>query len=124
MKLHRFGIFCLLLLAGCGGANESFPDLVGVTGVVTIHGKPEGDLVVVFMPESNTEDARGWTDAKGHFVLMTRNKIPGATPGRYRVCFLSNRIDSNIIPEKYSASSPGIPVEVTQDGPNEFKFNL
>ncbi|HWL09405.1 MAG TPA: hypothetical protein VNQ76_13440 [Planctomicrobium sp.] len=98
--------------------------MVKVTGIVTVQGKPATEVVVIFVSESDTQEVRGWTNPDGRFSLMYRNDAAGAVPGRYQVRFASGSADSNIIPEKYSASNSGIPVEITREGPNDFKFDL
>jgi hypothetical protein len=80
-----------LAIQGCGGAGkppEPKLDLVPVTGVVTLDGKPLADATVSFLFDGKPPegfDASGCkTDSFGKFIVMTGSK-PGTVPGRYKI---------------------------------------
>jgi hypothetical protein len=80
--------FCLLAPAGC---NKGGPEVVPVSGVVYVDGKPQPGLHVVFQPlgsKENPEPGRGShgiTDASGKFTLEYDGTKPGAVVGKHRV---------------------------------------
>ena len=70
---------------GCGG--EAGPNLVPVTGTVTINNKPLEGAVVQFVPlPSNKEGqpAEDITGPEGNYKLRTRRRS-GVVPGKYHV---------------------------------------
>lgn len=70
-----------LVLAGCG---EKGPDLIPVSGTVTLDSKPVEGATVVFNPQGSSLAAEGKTDAQGKFTLKTQGK-PGAVVGEHLV---------------------------------------
>ena len=72
---------------GCGGG----PRYVGVSGVVTLNGKPYQGAVVNFQPAGTPQDpypgrgSYGHTDENGRFTLVVDDKITGAVVGKHRV---------------------------------------
>jgi hypothetical protein len=76
----RFGL-------GCGGG----PQYVGVSGVVTLNGKPYRGAVVNFQPTGTPQNpypgrgSYGHTDENGRFTLVVDDKIAGAVVGKHRV---------------------------------------
>jgi hypothetical protein len=68
-------------LGGCGGG----PVLVGITGTVTLDGKPVEGASVTFMPQFAGQPALGTTDAAGKFTLTTHPHGRGAMPGTHKV---------------------------------------
>lgn len=83
-----------LLLAGCGGGG---PKLAGVSGVVTVDGKPYKNAVVSFQPQGSgaTENpgvgSTALTDENGKFTLTTIDGKPGAVVGRHKVRIQTKR---------------------------------
>ena len=63
--LPLFGVCFVMVLAGCGATG---PDLVEVTGTVTLDGQPVDGAVVGFRPSEGTP-AAATTDATGKFTL-------------------------------------------------------
>ncbi|MEZ6072226.1 MAG: hypothetical protein R3C10_18705 [Pirellulales bacterium] len=87
------------LCGGCGGGN---PDLVRVTGTVTLDGAPLAEVAVTFTPTGDTlgNGAIGGCDAEGHFTLTDIRGGEGALPGEYKVSFYPT-------PSGASAGDPG-----------------
>ncbi len=79
--------FLTLLLCGCGGRDPSLPDLVPVTGTVTIDGKPATNTTLQFIPTGSaaSTSSGGATDATGKYQLRTAHNGDGAPVGDYRV---------------------------------------
>src|SRR5205814_4261156 len=59
-------------------------ELVPVSGVVTINGKPRATVVVTFLPPHGPALATAETDENGKYVLKSMGG-PGALPGDYKV---------------------------------------
>ncbi len=112
--------------AGCFNASTGGPELAEVTGVVTLSGTPVPNIQVLFEPEADAGASRGLSDDEGKFKVYYPTNSPGAVPGKHRVQFLSMDADAtkSIVPKRYAVGSPGIPVDVTATGPNEFSFDL
>lgn len=82
-------VVCALLfptLAGCGSGGRSLPELVPVTGTVTLDGEPISDLGVTFLPVGSTggTGSSGVTDASGTYELKSEGQT-GAPVGEYTV---------------------------------------
>lgn len=90
MLTHRIILLvsCLLALAGC---NKGEHEVVPVSGVIYVDGKPQPGLHVVFQPvgsKDNPEPGRGShgiTDASGKYTLTYDGTRPGAVVGNHRV---------------------------------------
>lgn len=79
--MHRPACAILLLLCGCLGCA---PAKGGVSGTVTLDGKPLGNASVVFHPTGEGATAYGTTISDGSYVLQTGAKEEVA-PGDYLV---------------------------------------
>jgi len=112
---------CLLFVFGCGSSNR--PELVPVTGVVTMNGKPLEGARVTFVPE-NIRGASAETDAAGNYELIYIRDIKGAPPGLHKV-FISKLVDEQeSIPNQYSSPEmTTLTAEVTDSG-NKIDFDL
>ncbi|MBL4886137.1 MAG: carboxypeptidase regulatory-like domain-containing protein [Planctomycetaceae bacterium] len=130
-------ICCLLVvsssLAGCSGTGAQLPDLVEVTGTVSLDGEPLEKAQVTFEPQKASEEGWGrsssaYTDAAGHFILQYKQNISGATPGLHHVIISKREGDDpatspEVLPVQYNESTT-LTADVTQAGPNEFTFDL
>jgi hypothetical protein len=91
----------VLGLSACG-SDEREPELVPVSGTVTLDGKPAEGVTVGFVPQEGTAGtgAYGSTDASGEYTLSHKNGKPGVEVGQYRVTFSKMRqADGSPIPE-------------------------
>ena len=70
-----------LLLSGCGSAG---PDLVPVSGTVTLDGKPLANAHVTFEPH-NGASSIAMTNSQGEYSLVFPGNRVGALPGEHRV---------------------------------------
>ncbi len=94
-SLIRYSLFAhaalglsLLLFGGCGGS--AYP-LAGVSGVVTLDGKPLAGARVAFQPRREGEGldsgpgSYGTTDAQGRYTLHTIDGAHGAVVATHEV---------------------------------------
>ncbi len=75
-------------VVGCGGGRDSaLPDLVPVSGTVTLDGKPGSGVAVVFSPFDSTVGGVCYaiTDENGHYELTDGQGDQGAQAGKFRV---------------------------------------
>jgi len=94
---------------------------VPVSGSVTLDGVPlDGAMISFATADSRARPAFGNTDKAGRFRLWTPiRRLPvakGALPGTYQVT-----IQKFVI--RFRNTTP-LMVQVTEDGPNDFAFNL
>jgi hypothetical protein len=80
------GITSLAAGPGCGRG----PQFGEVNGTVTLHGRPLPDMEVVFLPDPAAgtvgPPSTAYTDAQGHYQLVTNKGQRGAVVGTHRVC--------------------------------------
>ena len=81
---------CTLLLpvlAGCGGDTADLPDVVPVTGTITIDGEPVSGVNVTFIPTGSTTggSSYGATDATGKYELTSDDGRTGVGAGEFKV---------------------------------------
>jgi hypothetical protein len=137
------------LMFGCGpdvAPPPELPNLVAVTGTVTMDGQPLEGAAVMFMPAGNTGyGAVGGTDAQGKYKPNTATGQivhDGVSPGEYKVVISRLvgpdgkpiKLDPNVppanlggresLPPKYSS-----PVQTTlkasvAEGKGTFDFDL
>jgi len=122
-------IACLAASAGCG---DSGPDLVPLTGTVTVGGRPLERGMVQLVPEDPRGSAAVGSVAAGRFVALTADR-PGVVPGRYRI-----RIDARaepkdetdtlpkpLVPLRYfDAATSGLSCEAIAGRDNAVELNL
>ena len=70
-----------------GRLNADLPDLVPVSGTVTLDGKPVSGVTVTFIPTGATGGGAsyGATDASGKYELKSNDGRPGAVAGEFKV---------------------------------------
>ena len=92
MKSSRFVLFgIVLVLMGCGG--EKLPEIVEVSGTITMEGEPLDQVKVTFMPDGekgNLDSRSSWgeTDSNGKYTLkyqIPNQDVSGASVGFHRV---------------------------------------
>ena len=119
--------------AGCRSGVELLP----VSGVVTLDGKPVDQATVLFKPESGPV-AYGQTNADGRFELSTAGR-KGAVPGKHKVSITKTKVSGVgndemvdpekvktewIVPQKYTdPEKSGLTAEVAR-GKTAFEFDL
>ena len=137
--MKRCCALCLLLaVAGCRGP---YFEVVPVSGVVTLDGKPLADARVSFEPRRAGEDlnagpgAYGKTDAEGRYHLETLEALPGAVVATHDVTISTYQAQANpasdepavIMAEKVPARyfEPGtLTFTVTKAGSDQADFHL
>jgi hypothetical protein len=139
---------CIMAISGCG---TSPPEIVPVTGVVTINGDPLANAEVRFMPMADGLDgnfvASGISDKSGAFtlhlqgkpepgccaceckVLVVEGPIPGDTRGQDERSLMAaanfkKKLKNRPIPEKYHRVGTS-PLSFTVSAENkEFEVKL
>ena len=76
-----------LVFTSCWGRDPNLPELVPVSGTVTLGGRPLPDALVRFVPVGETRGSvgSGRTDAQGKYELYNNRAEPGTAVGEYRV---------------------------------------
>lgn len=72
-------------IAGCGGPPDDQPELVSVSGTVTLDGKPLANALVEFQPDGPGRPSTGTTDESGEYTLQYTDEYEGVPPGGYTV---------------------------------------
>ena len=91
MRIKFVALLALGLLVavvvGCSDGGDSGPELVPVSGTVTLDGKPLSGTTVNFVPTGSTlgGNCYGVTDASGRYELMVDEDHKGAAVGEYKV---------------------------------------
>jgi len=130
-KLARGLVICIFLTTlGCGG--REVPQLGYVSGTVTMDGKPLGNVVVQFHPQSKDggRASMGMTDSEGKYVLTYVADEKGTKLGPNRVSISTNwpggepgEGESETIPLKYMGRD-SILTGTVVEGDNTFDFKL
>jgi hypothetical protein len=131
-------------LASMFGCSREGSNIVPVSGVVTLNGKPLAGATVTFSPvaaqgEINAGDgSAGKTDANGEYTLTTSRGQLGAQIGKHRVriSLLAQKVGASderrprggyplkdTIPARYNENTE-LTYEVTPGGPNRKNFEL
>ena len=130
----------VLMITGCGSDG---PELIPVSGTVTLNGTPIDEVVVTFVPHHAGKPAMGLTDKQGRFSLSTTELDDGVAVGPYYATVTSidqgaTRPDAqglstglemhprqkSIIPERYTLfQTSGLSYEV-QDGMEPISIKL
>lgn len=135
----------LFFSSGCGGDKiRGEHPVYPASGVITYKGNPLAGARVVFYHEDSAKPpARATTDDVGKFTLTTYNPKDGAVPGKYTVTVhkmegtnlgedevIDPKVGAKIqarsaIPPRYGVKAQsGLTAQITEDGLNEFKFDL
>ena len=131
------GVLSLVAVAGCGVRDPNLPELVTVTGTVSLDGKPLPRAIVTYLPTVAEQGggAIGFTDAEGKYTLQTVHGGEGCPRGPYKVTIAKmvmpdgseipegSNIDEmevgtrQILPEEYSSNDhTELSANVPQDG--------
>lgn len=85
------GLVSMLLMAlGLAGCGKSGPEILAVSGVVTLDGQPLDQARVVFVPEKG-RSAVGLTDSNGAYKLQFTEDRWGAMAGPHKVMITTER---------------------------------
>ncbi|MFO1064461.1 MAG: carboxypeptidase regulatory-like domain-containing protein [Pirellulales bacterium] len=90
-------------LIGCGSSG---PQLVDVSGKVTVDGKPVPNAIVTFNPLTpGGSNSLGKTDAQGFYRLEFSQDKKGAMVGEHDVDIVAKKISKNDLPDDGSVVS-------------------
>jgi hypothetical protein len=132
----------MFMLVGCSGSDN--PKTYETTITVTLDGVPvpEAQITLHSTDPENTNSSYGETDDKGVCRITTFEDADGAVPGNYQVAFrcietitepnpseydpegVKVIAENEIIPSIYNVPSDKHVIDVTEDGPNEWTFDL
>ncbi len=90
-NLMRLCLLCASLavflgLAGCEPESlRDGPEMVKVSGTLTLDGEPVAGAHIRFSPEGKGPAAFAETDTRGRYQLRTFDPGDGAIPGKYRI---------------------------------------
>lgn len=137
--------FCVVAVAcfsvlGCSHGEE-LPELVPVSGKITIDGKPLANASIVFMPADPKEEEglekvnrpHGTTNEAGEYELEWNENAAGAPPGQYKVIVMAVKPMADedgegmvwLIPQKYgNPRTSGLSATVKDDGDSDLNFDL
>ena len=132
MDLRCLVVLCLLC-PGCGRSSPPVPELIPVTGFVTLNKKPLPHAAIAFHPKESGDSSFGRTDEQGKFILKYSNGSDGAVVGSHRVEIRTREeiVDAGgkvvsdrpeILPERYHNQSI-LNAEVDADH-KELQFDL
>lgn len=125
----------LLMVTALSGCGQKDPlGRQAISGTVTLNGTPLEQGAITFLPEGKKDTSGGAAIAAGKYAIAREH---GLAPGRYKVMINASKgggIGSNeapgmpapaieLIPEEYNTKSDKT-VEVTDKGPNTFKFEI
>ena len=142
------GCLATISIFGCSGGqseNSNWPKRFKTTGTVTYQGKAIEGADVTFTNTQANSTGTGKTDSSGRFTLTTHLQDDGVVAGAQAVSI--RRVDvidktpkdvdvsaggkalppeiTWIIPEKFSIpTKSSLTANVTDSGPNHFKFDL
>jgi len=136
-RLVLLAVGAVALAGAIGAGCRSGVELLPVSGVVTLDGKPVEQATVLFKPESGPV-AYGQTNADGRFELSTAGR-KGAVPGKHKVSITKMKVtgvgnDEMVDPEKVKTEwivpqtytdpeKSGLTAEVAR-GKTTFEFHL
>lgn len=108
---RRIAFLLVCTIAGVSGCMQSGPsNVAGVTGVVTVDGKPASGAMVSFSPAGEGRTSFGLTDDQGAYRLVYTNDIPGALIGDHAVSI------NNTPPPGKPKPSVLVPVKFSRNG--------
>jgi hypothetical protein len=122
---------CVVLVAAfLGGAfyaslgHTSTVELATITGRVTLHGRPQPNLYVDFVPAGGGRGSEGLTDKQGHYQEIYTWEKAGAVVGRQEVIISVPEIldqSLNVVTPRKQLFSADIEVH---HGANQLDFDL
>ena len=132
------------MVTGCGGRASNQPNLVPVSGAITLDGKPLSGVALVFTPTGSTRGtgATGYTDTAGKYELTATHGGKGTPVGKYQVVATKLVMPDgsdfpvgfsvapitlgarDILPPKYSAPDRTVLTATVHDGTNTIDFPL
>jgi hypothetical protein len=133
------GVVTVLALA-VGGCGDSLPSLSGVSGKITLDGKPVDGAMLTFMPDSGNRDLTQGTatsDAEGAFRVKNGER-DGLAPGKYKVVAIKRGSDTkgaaditslsmgkDLLPTVYGdASKTTLTIDVPSSGTSSANLEL
>ncbi|MHC2067029.1 hypothetical protein ACYFX5_06130 [Bremerella sp. T1] len=117
----------LALGVGCSDSSPKLPPTVPISAKVTLNGKPLPKALIAFSPVESGPSSNGHVRDGEVVELWTNGQKQGVIVGDHKVTIYDDDIESgsiDLVPDKYGRIDKGIAVSVTEEGPNEFVFEL
>jgi hypothetical protein len=124
-KIDILPVCFVLLVMSFAGCGKTGPEVVPVTGRITLDGKPLANADVVFQPDGSKPPSAGRAGADGRYELVYKRGVMGGMVGSNTVRItISSDVVANPpnIPARYNTET-----ELTKEvksGPNEINFDL
>jgi hypothetical protein len=101
------GLACFTTVSGCGRTG---PELVAVTGKVTMDGQPVHGAAITFRPQGEKGTASyGGTNKDGVYTLLFTRDSSGAMPGEYFVDIETTKPDKSAVADNKAQGLPEPP---------------
>ncbi|MEW4562615.1 hypothetical protein AB1K70_08825 [Bremerella sp. JC770] len=120
-------IVCLALLLGCSNSNPKLPPTVPVSAKVTLDGKPVPKALIAFSPTTPGPSSNGRIENGEVVDLWTNGQKQGVIVGDHKVTIYDDDNETgsiDLVPDRYGQIARGFDVTVSEEGPNEFDFQL
>lgn len=120
-------ILCLAVALGCSDSGPKLPPTVPVHAQVTIEGKPLSKALIAFSPVTPGPSSNGRVENGEVIDLWTNGQKEGVIVGEHKVTIYDDDIESgsvDLVPDRYGRIDKGFDVSVSEEGTNEFVFDL
>jgi len=118
---------CLMAALGCSEPGPRLPPTVPVQAQVTIDGKSLSKALIAFSPVDPGPSSNGRVEDGKVVDLWTNGQKEGVVVGNHKVTIYDDDIESgsvDLVPNRYGRIDKGFDITVSEEGPNEFKFEL
>lgn len=121
------GVVCLAVVLGCSDSGPKLPPTVPIQAKVTIEGKPLPKALIAFSPVEPGPSSNGRIEDGNVVDLWTNGQKAGVVVGKHKVTIYDDDIETgsvDLVPNRYGQIDNGFEVSVSEEGPNEFVFDL
>ncbi len=120
-------VFCTSAAVGCSDSGPKLPTTVPIQGQVTIDGKPLTKALIAFSPVDPGPSSNGRVENGEVVDLWTNGQKEGVIVGNHKVTIYDDDVESgsiDLVPNRYGQIDNGFEISVSEEGPNEFTFEL
>ena len=118
---------CVAVAIGCSDSGPKLPPTVPIHAQVTIEGKPLSKALIAFSPVDPGPSSNGRVENGEVVDLWTNGQKEGVIVGEHKVTIYDDDIESgsiDLVPNRYGQIDKGFDISVSEEGPNEFTFDL